>query len=94
MNSFNLIWVKADDGKLSIKAENSQIKSNISIDTESNQIDGVRAFFQEVVYLYYIEDLNCDIKLIEDIQIEIKEVRALIDEIILTINTELRKATN
>ncbi len=86
MSNLELNW-KHEDGKISIIAKD--VKSIITIDDNTKQIDGVRKFFQEVIFLYFIDEVYDEITLKDDDTCEIVEVKEMINEIIVEVNKHL-----
>ncbi|MCP4181136.1 MAG: hypothetical protein GY756_25505 [bacterium] len=86
MSYIELKW-QNNDGAISIFSDN--INSIIEIDEQNKQLKNVKQFFREILFNYHYNNWDKEIKLLENEDVAISEVKPIINDLIDTCNKEL-----
>lgn len=88
MDYIELIWNQKQEKK---RIESQGIETKIEIDEQSKEIKNIKEFFREIVFNQHYNNLTNKIKLIDNQELEIEEVKSIVNELIEIVNGELEK---
>lgn len=87
MNNIELKWEKDESDIIKIVAD--KIDSVIEINVLNKEIKNLKTFFREILFKSFINNIDTQIVLSSS-DIEIKEAKLLIDELITLCNAEMK----
>lgn len=88
MDNLIVRWI-SDNGKTFIASDG--IDKKIEICEESKEIKNAKEFFREIIFNYFMNDCNKIIVLEDNSELQINEVRPIINELIKHCNDQLGK---
>lgn len=92
MENIELIWVCNESGVKQIKSNG--IDTCIEVNENNKELKNTKAFFRELIYKHFFEGWNKKVVLIDNEEYQIKEVKVILDELVLLFNNEIYKLTN
>lgn len=88
IETIGLKWVK--NGSLrTIEAQD--ITTKIEIDDQKKEVKNAKKFFREIIFNVFYNDWDKKIELIDNEELEVAEIKALIIELVNLCNEELEK---
>ena len=88
MSNIFLVWAIDTNGKKIVTAEN--IIQKIEINEDNKEVKYVKAFFREIIYQSYLNNWDKRIVLKDNLDIEIAEVKVILNQLIDICNQELK----
>lgn len=88
MKRVELLWKCDEQGNKRIVSEG--IETFIEIDESNKELKNAKKFFRELIFNHFFEEWNNEVILVPNIQIQVPEVKGILEDLINVINAELK----
>lgn len=88
METIKLKWVK-NANKITIEADD--VTTKIEIDDVKKEVQNAKKFFREAIFSIFYNNWDKRIELIDNEDLEINEIKVLINELVAICNDEIEK---